>query len=91
MDIIAVHGIVSGEVQGVGFRFFVSKTAAALGINGWVRNCPNGDVEFEAEASADAIAAFLSAVRRGSAWSHITEVKTRPIDPKGYNDFSIED
>jgi len=91
MDIIAVHGIVSGEVQGVGFRFFVSKTAAALAVNGWVRNHSNGDVEFEAEADADAMDAFLSAVRRGNAWSRVTEVKTRPIDPKGYNGFSIED
>jgi acylphosphatase len=37
--------LISGRVQGVGFRWFVEREAALIGVTGWVRNCGNGDVE----------------------------------------------
>jgi acylphosphatase len=37
--------VISGRVQGVGFRWFVEREAATIEITGWVRNCENGDVE----------------------------------------------
>ena len=37
--------LISGRVQGVGFRWFVEREAALIGVTGWVRNCENGDVE----------------------------------------------
>jgi acylphosphatase len=37
--------LITGRVQGVGFRWFVEREAALIGVTGWVRNCENGDVE----------------------------------------------
>jgi len=45
--------VVSGRVQGVGFRWFVEREAAQLGVTGWVRNCHDGDVEIMATGTAD--------------------------------------
>ncbi len=46
--------VISGRVQGVGFRWFVEREAAQLGVTGWVRNCENGDVEVMATGNARA-------------------------------------
>jgi acylphosphatase len=45
--------LISGRVQGVGFRWFVEREAALIGITGWVRNCDNGDVEVMATGSRE--------------------------------------
>ncbi|HEY9467214.1 MAG TPA: acylphosphatase, partial [Vicinamibacterales bacterium] len=42
---VARRFVVSGRVQGVGFRYFTQDTAAREGVTGWVRNLPNGSVE----------------------------------------------
>ena len=46
-----LHAIVRGRVQGVGFRYWVLEQARAQGLKGWVRNCPDGTVEVEAEGT----------------------------------------
>jgi len=45
--------LISGRVQGVGFRWFVEREAALIGVTGWVRNCENGDVEVMATGSRE--------------------------------------
>jgi acylphosphatase len=62
--------VVSGLVQGVGFRFFVHRKASALGVNGWVRNLYNGDVEIEAEGEKLVLEHFIAEVKAGprAAW-----------------------
>ncbi|MGX2040078.1 acylphosphatase [Methylocaldum sp. MU1018] len=55
-----VHVFVSGLVQGVFFRAATCERALALGINGWVRNLPDGRVEILAEGASDRIAEFLN-------------------------------
>jgi acylphosphatase len=87
----SIHGTVSGRVQGVGFRFYVSKAATSLGINGWVRNTSNGEVEFEAEGDLPSLEGFLAAIRRGSPWSVVTELQVHPQPLKNYTSFTIED
>ena len=44
---------ISGRVQGVGFRWFVEREAALIGVTGWVRNCENGEVEVLATGSRE--------------------------------------
>lgn len=67
--------IVSGRVQGVGYRYFVQSQAYELGFSGYVRNLPNGDVELEAEASADLLDQLVVALRRGPALSRVDDMK----------------
>jgi len=48
-NIARVHAIVKGNVQGIGYRWFVQKTAQRLDLSGWVKNLDDGNVELEAE------------------------------------------
>ena len=59
--------IVKGLVQGVYFRYFTREAAAKIGVNGWVRNLSNGDVEIEAQGTEDKLDLFLEQVHRPSA------------------------
>jgi acylphosphatase len=62
---LARRYLISGRVQGVGFRFFARATAAREGLHGWVRNLPDGRVEIEAEGEAEALERFERAIRQG--------------------------
>ena len=55
--------VVSGRVQGVGFRFFAQSAAVREGLHGWVRNLPDGRVEISAEGDAEALERFEHRVR----------------------------
>jgi acylphosphatase len=61
----SVHIVVSGMVQGVGFRYFVQHHARQLGLTGWVRNLANGDVEVVAEGNKEFVESLIVYVRRG--------------------------
>lgn len=70
-----VHVHVSGIVQGVFFRYHTQEKASELGVNGWVRNLPDGRVEavFEGEdAAVDHMVAFC---RKGPPSAHVTKVE----------------
>jgi acylphosphatase len=73
-----VHWIVSGRVQGVGFREFTRRAALRLGIAGWVRNLPGGEVELLARIPPGRKAAFLAELRRGPSLSSVTGVVEAP-------------
>jgi acylphosphatase len=62
---------VRGRVQGVGFRFFVIREAAALGLDGWVENQPDGSVRCVAEGPAGVLESFLEAVRQGPTGARV--------------------
>ena len=62
-----------GRVQGVGFRWFARAAARRLGVTGWVRNLPSGEVEAEGQGSAEELEAFELELRRGPAGSLVTE------------------
>ncbi len=72
-----LHIIVSGLVQGVGFRMFVMREASARGLSGWTRNLPDGTVEVEAQGNAGLIDEFIGQTRIGPARSSITSIKVR--------------
>ena len=59
--------LVTGTVQGVGFRPFVRLLATELGLNGWVRNEPNGSVRCVVEGAADELDRFVAAVQAAMA------------------------
>jgi acylphosphatase len=69
------HWIVSGRVQGVGFRWFVLRRAGDLGLVGWVANLPDGRVEVVARGDASAIDGMDSALRRGPRLASVSHVE----------------
>lgn len=71
-----VRVLVSGRVQGVGFRAWTGRTAAALGLSGWVRNRRDGRVEAVFTGPAEAVARMLDACRRGPAAARVEAVET---------------
>ncbi|MFH1008737.1 MAG: acylphosphatase [Candidatus Latescibacterota bacterium] len=75
-----LHILVSGVVQGVGFRFFVRRLARPYGLTGTVRNLPDGKVEIEAEGARGLLQDFLKGVRLGPASAHVSgvEISWRP-------------
>ena len=68
--------VISGRVQGVGFRYFTQAVAAEEDISGWVCNTPDGRVEIDAEGEADAIARFEQRISRGPAGARVEHVET---------------
>lgn len=70
-----VHLLISGRVQGVGFRAFTQRYAQKLGIKGWVRNLPTGEVELAAEGPEEAMAEFEKQVRQGPRWAKVEAIK----------------
>jgi acylphosphatase len=74
------HYLVKGRVQGVGFRWFVHREAAALELNGWVRNTEDGHVEVLAAGEPDALADLTVALRKGSRGSRVDAVVEHELD-----------
>ena len=74
-DIRAVHVLISGRVQGVGYRAWARDRAAILGISGWVRNCRNGDVEAVFSGPEIAIGKMLDACKNGPDWARVSDVR----------------
>ena len=65
---------ITGDVQGVGFRFFAERQARKLGLDGYVRNRYDGAVEVEAEGTATALEQFLEDLRHGPRAARVQEV-----------------
>jgi len=80
---VARRFLVSGQVQGVGFRFFAKDAAAREGLSGWVRNLDNGSVEIEAEGDSEALQRFEMAIRRGPRSARIDDVLAEPAAARG--------
>jgi len=67
--------LVAGRVQGVGFRAFTEKEARRLGINGFVKNLPDGRVEIIAEADAEKLQALLALCHQGPLFARVDAVE----------------
>ena len=68
--------MVHGEVQGVGYRYFIVDTAQPLGLRGWVRNRPDGTVELTAEGERPLLDRLLEVARRGPRHALVTGIDT---------------
>jgi acylphosphatase len=68
------HFLVKGRVQGVGFRWFVHREAAEIGLRGWVRNTTDGHVEVMAAGEPDQLKDLMVALSRGSRGSRVDAV-----------------
>lgn len=81
--------VVSGRVQGVGFRAFVADAAGAEGLSGWVRNLPDQRVEAHAEGDAEALGRFEWRLRQGPPASRVDEVVGEDALPRLGTGFRI--
>jgi acylphosphatase len=69
-----VRVVVSGRVQGVGFRSWLERQAAMQGVSGWVRNRWDGSVEALFSGEASAVDAMIGACRAGPRWATVEGV-----------------
>ena len=85
-----IEATIEGVVQGVGFRWFVWRTAARLDLRGWVANRSDGAVQLVAEGSSPALEALVSAVRRGPPGAVVSSVQVHYLPSTGrFSDFAI--
>ncbi len=85
-----IRAIVSGRVQGVGFRYFAQRQAEKYQIVGWVRNRWNGTVEIMAVGEPQNIERFLKTIGRGPRSGTTQNVEVKSIEPEGnFTSFRI--
>ncbi|MEQ1644953.1 MAG: acylphosphatase [Pyrinomonadaceae bacterium] len=88
---IARRFFISGNVQGVGYRYFAQRAAAKHQIRGFVANLADGRVEVLAEATEKAVADFRNDLAAGPAYSRVSQVEELVVEPSGrYSNFRIE-
>lgn len=81
---------VYGKVQGVGFRYYTHKKANELGLNGFVRNKPDGSVYIEAEGKDAQLQEFINWCEVGPTWANVSKVEQQFIPLSGYTDFQVK-
>ncbi len=86
---IARRATVAGRVQGVGYRFFAERAARELGVHGWVRNLPDGNVESVVEGEDEAVSRYLARLREGPRSGRVTDVRVEETDWTGFESFEI--
>ncbi len=88
---VARKFLISGEVQGVGYRFFAQRAAARHQVLGYVRNLEDGRVEAHAEGSATDVEAFKHDLAAGPAFASVANIEEINLEPTGtYSLFRIE-
>lgn len=87
-----VRLLVTGQVQGVGFRYFALQAARQRGVTGWARNLADGRVELEAWGAAEVLASFEAQIGQGPRFSKVAKVdriERRSIESESPVTFEI--
>ena len=90
---ITKHVIISGRVQGVGFRYFTKKSAESLGVSGWVKNLRSGDVEAVLQGSSESVDEMMNRLEAGPTTARVDEIKEledMPTAQKRVNGFNVK-
>ena len=85
---VRVVALVSGRVQGVGYRWFVQELAHARGLAGSATNLPDGRVEVVLEGPADDVRSAVAALSGPDAPGAVTGVEQREEPPRGVRGFT---
>jgi len=89
-NIKTYKAVLSGRVQGVGFRYYVESVAGKYGITGYVRNTFDRKVEVVCQGEEEDLKQFMDEVKKGPPFSVVTDVKIEEIkESKKYNIFEI--
>lgn len=81
--------VVEGRVQGVGFRYWVLRSARELGLSGYVRNLANGTVEVAAAGSGSALEDLEERLRQGPPAARVAAVRRQPTGDVPRGGFEI--
>jgi acylphosphatase len=85
----ARHFVISGNVQGVGYRAFARQAARAIGATGWAKNLANGDVEVHANGTPAQLDDLESRLRQGPRWGEVRTVTVTQAPVSGDSAFEI--
>ncbi len=85
----AVRVVVSGDVQGVGFRYATVRKARGLGVMGWVRNEEDGCLRVHAEGSEGAVEELVGFLREGPPGARVAGVEIETLKAEGHEQFAI--
>jgi acylphosphatase len=90
MDTVQKRALLSGRVQGVGFRHFTRMNARELNIKGWVKNRSDGKVEAVIQGSSDSIDEMLERLRKGPGSARVDDIKIEgmEVDEK-FDSFNV--
>ena len=90
--IVARRYVVTGRVQGVGYRNFVEHTAGKLSVDGYVRNCRDGSVEVFAMGAPEELLKLRKALERGPMMAQVARVYEEPsaVETKYTGNFTVE-
>ena len=80
---------VTGRVQGVFFRAWTREQAGALGVSGWVRNCPDGSVEALVAGEEASVAAMIERMRRGPPGAKVERLTEEAMEESASEGFAI--
>jgi acylphosphatase len=78
--------VVTGRVQGVGFRMFMTREAQAAGVIGWVRNRRDGTVEAVVQGPATAVERIIAWASKGPPTGHVNDLRIEPAEGE-FKDF----
>jgi len=81
--------VVSGRVQGVGFRAFAQHAARTIGLTGWARNLDDGDVEVHANGTQHQLDGFEARLRQGPRWGEVRSVSVTEAEVSDASGFHI--
>lgn len=87
---MAAKVLISGHVQGVGFRYFTTDLARNFGVNGWIRNLATGDVEIYVEGDKSTVSGFLKELKTGPRHGRIGnfQIEWKQFEGK-YDSFQV--
>jgi acylphosphatase len=88
-DMRSIHAFVRGDVQGVGFRYFVQRRAQEMGLAGWVRNQSDGSVELVAEGDRAALGRLLELAGKGPGLADVDRVEVEWGEATGLKGFTV--
>jgi acylphosphatase len=89
IDMITVHLLVEGEVQGVFYRATAKEIADKLGVTGWIKNTQEGNVETMATGSETSVQRFIDWCWQGPKKANVTNVTVTKKEETTFDNFSI--
>lgn len=86
MAVVARRFVITGRVQGVGYRYYTLRAACQYQIRGWVRNLPDGSVEAWVEGTPESIEKLKHDLAFGPMYAEVRKISETAVEPTGHFD-----